>query len=372
VLIAGRDQLDQWLAANPSELFTRPPEQAVVNPANPFVLDAHLRCAAHELPLQHRDERWWPGMLDDGVRRLAIEGALVVRRRNRRGSSVPEPTAVWDGSGWPTHAVGLRGGRAGEVRIVDRNDELIGTVDASRAPEQVHDGASYLHQGRSWRVVELDLDARTARVAPDDGSTYTAARSQVDIRLLGTDRTVSVGAAWLHLGNVEVTTRVVGYQRKDAMTHEVVANEALDLPPATLPTRAFWYVVDAATLDVAGIDRLSAPGALHAAEHAAIGMLPLFAICDRWDVGGVSTACHRDTGGPTIIVYDGHPGGVGVAELGFEAAARHLHATLAAIDACGCVAGCPSCVQSPKCGNGNEPLDKAAAVRLLRAILRDP
>jgi DEAD/DEAH box helicase domain-containing protein len=370
VLVAGRDQLDQWLATHPDELLTRSPEPAVVNPANPYVLDAHLRCAAYELPLRHADERWWPGMLDDAVCRLARADELEVRRRRLAGKGSAEPVAVWSGTGWPTHDVGLRSGRCGELRIVDHDGALIGTADLARASEQLHPGASYLHRGLPWRVMSLDLDARTAIVEPDDGTTFTSPRTDIEIRLVDVDRCVAVGAAQLCLGRVEVTSRVIGFQRKDSLNGEVVANEWLDLPPSSLTTRAFWYIVDNATVRAAALDRSCAPGSLHAAEHAAIGMLPLFAICDRWDVGGVSTTQHRDTGAATIVIYDGHAGGVGVAELGYEAAGRHLAATLEVIESCGCTLGCPSCVHSPKCGSGNEPLDKSGAVRLLRAVLQ--
>jgi DEAD/DEAH box helicase domain-containing protein len=166
---------------------------------------------------------------------------------------------------------------------------------------------------------------------------------------------------------VEVTQQVTGFQRKDTLTGRSLGTEALDLPPTTLRTRAFWYVVPERLLDGAGIDPMAVPGALHAAEHAAIGVLPLFAICDRWDVGGVSTAHQRELGSPAIVIYDGYQGGAGVAELGYEAGARHLAATLDVVSSCPCTSGCPSCVQSPKCGNGNDPLDKAAAIALLRA-----
>jgi DEAD/DEAH box helicase domain-containing protein len=218
-------------------------------------------------------------------------------------------------------------------------------------------------------VVELDLDIGVARVEPDDGATYTVPRRDTEVRLLDVERARSVGAARLHLGTVEVHSAVVGYQRKDALTGAVVDSAPLDLPRSTLLTRAVWYVVDASTVERAGLTRAELPGALHAIEHAAIGMLPLFAICDRWDVGGVSTACHADTGLPSIVVYDAMPGGAGVAELGYEAADRHLPATQASVAACPCDQGCPSCIQSPKCGNGNDHLDKPAALALLAAIL---
>lgn len=366
VLVAGNDQLDQWLATHPHELLTRTPEPAVVNPANPYVVDPHLRCAAHELPLTHADQRWWPGVLDDGVRRLVQADELAVRHRGRR----QEPIAVWVGAGWPSHGVGLRNASGAPVRIVTAEGQRpIGDVDRARAPEHAHEGASYVHQGQHWRVVDLDLDAGVARVEPDDGSTYTVPRRDTQIRLLEVDAHRAVGLAHLHLGTAEVHSTVVGYQRKDALTGALVHTEALDLPTATLVTRAIWYVVEPELVEAAGLDQARLPGALHAIEHAAIGMLPLFAICDRWDVGGVSTARQVDTDRPTIVIYDAMPGGAGVAELGFEAADRHLAATFESVLACPCTEGCPSCIQSPKCGNGNDHLDKAAAVDLLRVLL---
>jgi DEAD/DEAH box helicase domain-containing protein len=277
---------------------------------------------------------------------------------------------VWNGDGWPTHGVGLRTAGGAPVKIVDATTgDQVGDVDRSRAPESVHPGAAYLHQGQQWRVTSLDLELGVAEVERDDGLTTTVPRTANDVRLLRADATRWVGAARLHLGAVEVTSQVIGYQRKDVLTGKVVANEPLELPSSTLHTRAFWYEIRPDVVDAAGIDLVDLPGALHAAEHGAIGMLPLFAICDRWDVGGLSTARHADTGVPTVIVYDAVPGGAGVAELGYEAADRHLAATRESIAGCRCETGCPSCVQSPKCGNGNEPLEKAAAVALLDAIL---
>lgn len=363
VLVAGADQLDQWIADHPRELVTRPPEPAVINPANPFVADAHLRCAAHEAPLTHADERYWPGLLDDVVRRLALDDQLVVRARRRGGG----PQALYTGGGWPSHGIGLRSGGSGEVGIRTTDGRPVGTVDLARACEQVYPGASYLHAGQHWRVVDLDLEGRCAVVEPDDGSTYTVARSDVDIRVGACEASRSVGRLTVGLGPVEVHQQVVGYQRKDALTGVSLGVEPLDLPASTLQTRAFWYLVPGDLLTSAGVGRAAAPGALHAAEHAGIGVLPLFTICDRWDVGGVSTTHQADLGSAAIVIYDGYPGGAGVAEMGYEVAARHVAATRDVVAACACAAGCPSCVQSPKCGNGNEPLDKVGALALLRA-----
>jgi len=362
VLVAGPDQLDQWLMTHPREVFTRPPEPAVVNPANPFVLDPHVACAAYERPLVQGDRAWWGDHLDDAVRRLVLDDDLRVR----------DGRAVWAGRGSPAWRVGLRTGSSHEYRIATDDGHLVGTVDEVRAFELVHPGAVYLHQGQAYRVVRLDLADRAAIVEPDAGDEATQARSDTVIRVLDDEERRRVGRADLHLGAVEVVERVTGYQRKDVRTGEVLGTQELDLPPTRLVTRAFWYVVPEAVLAAAGVDAPAVPGTLHAAEHAGIGILPLFTICDRWDVGGVSTAFLEDTGGPTIVIYDGYPGGAGIAELGFEAGDRHLAATLDVVAACPCERGCPSCVQSPKCGNWNEPLDKAGAVALLAWVLDRP
>jgi DEAD/DEAH box helicase domain-containing protein len=227
----------------------------------------------------------------------------------------------------------------------------------------------YLHRGGTFRVAELDIEDRTARVDPTPDDEYTRARSDTDIRILETGGRRAVGRSQLCVGSVEVTTQVTGYERREVGSGDLLGREHLDLPRQHLVTRGFWYTVDAALLEAAGVEADGGPGALHAIEHAAIGMLPLFTICDRWDVGGVSTMRQGDTGLPTIVIYDGYPGGAGIAELGFEVADRHLVATLEAIESCPCADGCPSCVQSPKCGNLNEPLDKHGAERLLRVLL---
>ncbi len=377
VLVCGADQLDQWIAAHPRQLFDRPPEAAVINPSNPFVADPHLRCAAFELPLTHDDERFWPGLLDDSVRRLVIGDELIVRppgegtaggRGRRRRLSPTSPVAIWNGGGWPVDGVGLRSGSSGQVKIVRGDGTPVGTVDRSRAGEVVHEGAVYVHAGRHHRVVELDLAAGRAVVEPDDGATYTSAVTRMNLRILGEDRAADVGPVHLGVGPITVTTRVTGYLRKDSTTHELIERGRVDLPPSTLETRGVWRVIPEAVLAGLGLVPDAWPGVLHAAEHAAIGVLPLFAICDRWDVGGISTARHVDTGAPTIVIYDGYPGGAGIAELGFAQAERHWAVTADVVASCPCTAGCPSCVQSPKCGNGNEPLDKAGAIRLLNAL----
>ncbi|MDH3705415.1 MAG: DEAD/DEAH box helicase [Acidimicrobiia bacterium] len=367
VLVAGDDQLDQWLMAHPHELFSRRPEPAVVNVANPQVARPHVACAAFEHPLSHGDDRWWGDeVLHDAVRDLVVDDQLRLRRGRWPGDG---PRAVWATRGFPSRGIGLRSGTAGEFTIAAGDGTRVGTVDITRAFEMVHPGAVYLHQGRHYEVVDLDVEQRLATVEPASGDTYTQPRSTIDISVSQVHRIRRLGRAQLFLGTVEVASQVTGYQRREVRSRRILDNHQLELPPSRLSTTAFWYVIDADAITDAAVPPADVPGTLHAIEHAAIGMLPLFTICDRWDVGGVSIAHHPDTGGPTVFVHDAYPGGTGIAPLGFDAADRHLAATRAAIHHCVCRDGCPSCVQSPKCGNGNEPLDKHGAIRLLEVLL---
>jgi DEAD/DEAH box helicase domain-containing protein len=233
----------------------------------------------------------------------------------------------------------------------------------------VHTGAVYLHRGETYLVTRLDLDESLALVTPASVDYSTSARDVTDIEILDTVASEAWGSCRVSLGGVRVTTQVVSYLKKRVPSGEVLGETALDLPEQVLETRAVWWVVPGPVLAGSGLTERDLPGSAHAAEHASIGLLPLFATCDRWDIGGVSTAHHPDTGELTVFVHDGHQGGAGFADRGYEAAGDWLRATRAAIAACECEAGCPSCVQSPKCGNGNHPLDKAGAIQLLDLLL---
>jgi DEAD/DEAH box helicase domain-containing protein len=361
ILVAGDDPLDQYLVSHPDEIFGRPHEAALVDHANPNVLDPHLGCAAYELPLVEDDERFFGPALAEATVRMDAAGSL----RSRGGKR------YWAGHGSPSQGVDVRSS-GGLVSIVDSSTgALMGTVDESRATFTVHPGAIYLHQGQQFLVEALDLDARVALVSPSNEDCYTQPRDITDIRVLEVERKGRAGAVDLFFGRVEVTNQVVAYARKLLYTGEIIDVVPLDLPEQTLETRSVWYTVPDQLLTDARIEAADVGGSAHAAEHAGIGLLPLFAMCDRWDIGGVSTPLHPDTGECTVFIYDGYPGGAGIAERGFEAGAEHLRATLEAIRGCRCERGCPSCVQSPKCGNGNEPLDKHGSIRLLATILRE-
>ncbi|MGF2212909.1 DEAD/DEAH box helicase [Streptomyces albidoflavus] len=361
VMVARDDPLDTYLVHHPEAIFDQPVESTVLDPDNPYVLAPHLCAAAAELPLTEEDL----ALFGPATRELLpqLEAAKLLRRRahgwhwTRR-----EPAA---------DLADIRGGGGRPVQIVEvGTGRLLGTVDANAAHGSVHTGAVHLHQGRTYLVRDLDLEDSVALVEQATPSYSTTARDTTAISVLETDAEIPWGDGRLCYGSVEVTNQVVSFLRRRLITGEVLGETKLDLPPRTLRTRAVWWTVTENQLDAARINPEQLGGALHAAEHASIGMLPLFATCDRRDIGGVSIPLHPDTLLPTVFVYDGHPGGAGFAERGFHTARQWLAATREAIDACECEAGCPSCIQSPKCGNGNEPLHKRAALRLLTVLLQ--
>ena len=360
VFVARDDPLDTYLVHHPAALFGRPVEATVLDPANPYVLGPQLCCAAAELPLTEADLPLFgePAAVRALLAELVGRGLLRARPAGWFWTSLDRPDAD------------LRGGGGPPVRLVEASTgRLLGTIDHSSAHSQTHTGAVYVHQGETFVVETLDLDEAVALVRQEDPGYSTSARDRTDLSIVSTITSQTFGGVTLASGTVDVTHQVVSFLRKRLASGEVLGEQPLELPSRQLRTHAVWYSVNEATLATAGLTFADVPGAAHAAEHAAIGLLPLFATCDRWDIGGVSTALHPDTGEATVFVYDGHPGGAGFAERGHERAASWLRATREAIASCGCENGCPSCVQSPKCGNGNEPLDKMGAVRLLDAVL---
>jgi DEAD/DEAH box helicase domain-containing protein len=363
MLIAQDDPLDQYLAQHPADLFDRPAEDAVIDPTNPYVVGPHLRCAARERPLTDDELATFFGEpAGPAVESLIAEGALARR-----------PTGLIHDIGRtsPHREIDIRAGSGRVYRIVlDGTGELLGTSDEHRAFGTLHPGAVYLHQGEQYLVRELDLAGRVALVEEADPDYYTQARDVTDIRIVDVLDDRPLGDADVAFGDVHVTNEVVGFVRKSVASGEIVGDEELTLPPVTLETRATWWTLPPGLIAAASVGSRDLAGGIHAAEHCAIGLLPLVATCDRWDIGGVSTPLHEDTGLTTIFVYDGYAGGAGITERGFASIERWLRATLERLHDCPCKDGCPSCVQSPKCGNGNEPLDKAAATKLLATILR--
>ena len=360
ILVARDDPLDTYLVTHPQMLFGTPVEASVFDPDNPYVLGPQLCAAAQESPLTDDDLVLF-GASSSGVV-ASLERAGMLRRRPRGW--------FWTRRERASDLADIRSTGGPAVRVVEEETgRLLGTVDAGAAQASVHAGAVYLHLGLTYVVRTLDLDAGVAVVGREDPDYSTTARDVTHIRVLATDALTWWGDAQLCFGSVEVTSKVVSFLRRRLVSGEVLGEEPLDLPARTLRTRAVWWTLSTDQVASSAVQPADVPGAAHAAEHASIGLLPLFATCDRWDIGGVSTAMHEDTGRLTVFVYDGHSGGAGFAERGFGAAPTWIGATRAAIESCSCEQGCPSCVQSPKCGNGNNPLDKHGAVRLLEVLL---
>ncbi|MFL5844027.1 MAG: DEAD/DEAH box helicase [Solirubrobacteraceae bacterium] len=358
VYVAGEDALDQFFCRHPDEFLDRAVEAAILEYENEHIHLPHLLCAAHEGPLEDADAEQLGPRWRAYAETLEAQGSLV----ERRGKFV-----LREPEDYPAARVSLRSAQPDSFAVMDvMNGELLGTVESARAFSTTHDGAIYLHMGRSYEVVDLDVEARRADVRPFDGAWYTQPKKETDTwieRVLDIRETMGVK---LSFGTVTVTETVIAYQRKRLPDHEVLDLQALDLPTTSFTTQALWYELD--SLGDVPLDQLL--GALHAAEHSQIAVLPLLAMCDRWDIGGLSTNAHPQTGRPTIFIYDGHPGGVGITRQGFRAFETLVADAHRLIADCPCESGCPSCVQSPKCGNLNEPLSKAGALEMMASMLQ--
>lgn len=369
-LVAMPDALDQYFLEHPHELLERPCERLIVDPANEPVTRAHLVCAAAELALtperdgapEREDEA--PGYW---VRHRGLLDALLEDRLLLASADGKE---VFSPSRRPQGRVNLRG--TGETYdIVDgESGELIGTVDGVRVLHECHPGAIYLHGGRQHQVETLDLDHRHVVVARGKVDYFTTPLTEKETEILEVlDERRDGDGLVARLGRLEVTERVVGYERKRIQNQELVGQHPLDLPPVKFQTVGLWWVAPRSFEETLRRQGEHFLGALHATEHAAISLFPILALCDRGDIGGISYHRHPqlETGG--VFIYDGHPGGVGIAARGFRDLPELLGRVLDLLDGCGCEEGCPSCIQSPKCGNGNRPLDKAGAARVLRMLL---
>ncbi|HKH30333.1 MAG TPA: DEAD/DEAH box helicase [Gaiellaceae bacterium] len=356
VLVASEDALDQYFMREPETLLNRRVEAAILDHTNPRVLDGHVRSAAFEAPLDDADR----DILGDAALERAAE--LPELKKTPRGY-------VWNGRDYPAARVPLRSTSPDAFTVVDvESGSLLGLVERERAYSTVHQGAVYLHLGEAFHVLELDLDARTALVQPFSGDWYTQAKKETNTAIEETLRSERRLGLELSFGRVSVTEQVVAYQRRSIRGGEPIDLIALDLPETTFDTEAVWYLPEDDQLG-ASVKMPKLLGTLHAAEHAMIAILPLWAMCDRWDIGGLSTNVHLQTGRPTVFVYDGHSGGVGITQRGFDVFESWVEDTAKLLAGCPCDHGCPSCVQSPKCGNLNEPLDKAGALELLENML---
>ena len=361
LLVAQDDPLDQYLMRHPETFFGKPHESARISPTNPHILKPQLMCAAYESPLTSQDTELFDTDVSALAEELVDEGLL--HQRASRWHLEPGVT-------YPAEDVNIRSTSAAFYTLVEQESgAILETADESSAFSQLHPGSVYLHQGEAYLVTDLDIDSRTATAASTDIPYYTEATELSETRVLEVFESKRAGTTTAYLGEVSVSTSVVGFRRKARLTNEVLGAEHLDLPTQSYNTVALWFDIPQDTLAHIYAEQLDLAGGLHAAEHAAIGLLPLFALCDRNDIGGLSTPLHPDTGKPQVFIHDGHPGGVGIAEHGYEVIEELWRATLEVVSECPCESGCPGCIQSPKCGNNNQPLDKRVAVLILEQVL---
>lgn len=361
LLIASDNPLDHYLVKHPEMIFDNPVEASVCDPTNANVLGPHLLSAASELHLREEDLPIFgpPELVRSLIEEQCSAGLLKQRPLGW----------YWNGHGRAQSMVNIRGTGAAPYSIVEEGTgRIVGTIDAAAAFLQVHPGAIYVHLGETYFVNTLNIEERIAFVHSVDVDYSTYAQEITSVALVEQQDAKWWGPFEVSRGIVDVTEHVIGYQRRRLLTGQILGNDPLDLPEQTLRTQGMWWTIPRETLDTLQIGDVA--GAAHAAEHAAIGILPLFSMCDRWDIGGVSVTEHPDNGLCTIVIYDGQSGGAGFTHHGFDVATQWLGATRDVIQECDCTHGCPGCVQSPKCGNNNNPLDKQAALRILDAMLR--
>ena len=359
VYIAGRDSLDQFLFENPPRVLGRRVEAARVTMENPYILGPHLLAAANEAPLDADDEEYF-GPAYRSVAKEMMEARALASSGGR---------LVYVGGDNPARNISLRSASSETVLIADVEGELIGTAEATRAPSELHPGATYLHRGTAYEVESLDLQSHRAVARRVPNRYYTRPRVETDVEVLEEieERELANGAM-LHWGRVRTTDSVTYFKKVRVSDDKEVGVYPLDLPDVILETQALWVTLPPLPRE-ARPSFESFGGALHAGEHGMIGLLPLFAMCDRADIGGLSTPVHRQSRLPTVFVYDGYPGGVGISRRGYDAFESLARDTLGVITRCPCERGCPACIQSPKCGNWNEPLSKEGAVSFLRYVL---
>jgi len=361
VYVAGQDALDQFFCRHPEEFLERPVEAAILDHENEQIASRHLVAAAYELPLTDEDAEVFGEGWRERAERLAAAGEL----RNAGGGLLPRHSEFVAGR------IALRSASADSVAVIERDSgEMLGLVEAERAFTTVHPGAVYLHLGRSYEVERLDIEERRAIVSAFDGDWYTRPKKETEIYIERERERREVAGVQLSFGEVSVTEQVIAFQRVSISEQEPIDIVGLELPEQSFVTQALWYVLPERLSGALPSDALL--GSLHATEHGQIAVLPLIAMCDRWDIGGLSTNVHFQTGRATIFIYDGHPGGVGISLRGYEQFERLLGNAERLIAECPCESGCPSCVQSPKCGNLNEPLHKAGALELMRMMKGAP
>lgn len=365
ILLPQPDALDQYIVHHPQEFLTSQYEIAVTDPSNKEVLKAHLPCAAAELPLTAEETKCGDSAMQDVVDQLSQDGVLLQTADGDRWVSAAAS---------PHRQVDIRAvGAAYAITTSSGSGRSValGKSEGIRALKECHPGAIYLHHGNSYQVDKLDLTNRVIRVRPSDAPYFTRVKSEKETEILEITASKPVGNFLIRMGRLRVTEHILGYEKRRLFTQELIDANPLDIPPQTFDTVGFWLEIEPALAKRIQDARLHFMGGIHAVEHALISMFPLFALCDRNDIGGISCPLHPQVGKGAIFIYDGYPGGIGLAARGYEIISPLLEKTRELVSSCPCTEGCPACIHSPKCGSGNKPLDKKAAATILGYLLGD-
>ncbi len=360
ILVAQEDALDRYFLQHPAELMTRKAEAAVINPLNSTIMDRHLICAASELPIKRNEEL---------ATLPSVQNALYALEDRGRLLASADGSELFSSRRYPHREVNLRGtGKSFQI-ISSETGEIIGSVDSFRAMRETHPGAIYMHRGETFLVKNLDLETRHAVVTPAKVNYFTRVTACKDTKILEISRRKSVGNAEFFLGRLKVTDQVTGFERRLVRGQRLAGKVELDLPPHIFETEGFWFTLPRSIVSTVEKKQMHLMGGIHALEHAIIGILPLFILTDRNDLGGISFVIHPQCSTAAVFVYDGVPGGIGLSRQAFRQAGEIMKRAIAVISGCKCENGCPSCVHSPKCGSGNRPIDKEAALFIARAML---
>lgn len=361
IFIAVANPLDQYFLRNTLALFNKPTEHALIDTRNPYILLGHVLCATHELPVSVEDYPLWDEIFVSLLAILEEDGQVVTS----------DGKHYYLGQGYPAEKVNIRHSSDTnyQLRDVGKQNRLVGVLDGHKALSEAHPGAVYMHQGETYLVKALDTEKGIATIDQVDVDYYTMVKRDKKTEILQQQAQKTFGSNAAFYGGLRVTTKVTGYIKKHEVSGQVLGGGDLDLPEETMETTGMWITVNEEIVDKVRAYRLNLMGGLHAVEHAAIGLLPLFAMCDRNDIGGLSTPLHQQTNRPTIFIHDAHFGGVGFSEIAYHKLNTLLEETLLAITECECEVGCPSCIYSPKCSNFNRPLDKEAAICILHLLL---
>jgi DEAD/DEAH box helicase domain-containing protein len=360
-LVAGRDQLDQYFMKYPADFFARPVEAAVIDATNEHIVRQHLLCAAQEIPIARSDPDWGDVAYGRVIQELASVGKLLEGSSGDRWFSAQRR---------PQRHVNIRG-TGDQFTIINDGDDRktpLGSISGRAVFAECHPGAIYLHRAEQYRITDLDLQSKIVKARSADVAYYTQALFEKDTEILDRLDEKPLAAGWVTLARLKVTERLVGYQKRRIHTQELVSQHDLTYPPTSFETIGVAVAIPAEAAEMAGSRELHFRGGIHGMEHALLGLAPMFALCDRQDMGGYSLINHPQVGGPAVFLYDGHPGGIGLSARLYDVFTELAQRTLKLVSGCDCELGCPSCIQSPKCGHGNTPLDKAAAILTMEVI----